>query len=107
MLNQPPVKVLTWTYEIEPIIGVGLMNSTFGLLKAKSIIFTPPRNRGGVIFSLQFVCVSVCVCVCLSVCLSVCLCVRHSCEQNSSRTNAPIWMRFSLNGCLQHWLETY
>ena len=33
-------------------------------------IFTPPRNRGGVIFSLQFVCVSVCVCVC------VCVCVR-------------------------------
>ena len=30
---------------------------------------TPPRNRGGVIFSLQFVCLSVCVCV--SVCLSV------------------------------------
>ena len=28
--------------------------------------FTPPRNRGGVIFLLQFVCV--CVCVCLSVC---------------------------------------
>ena len=25
---------------------------------------TPPRNRGGVIFSLQFVCVSVCVSVC-------------------------------------------
>ena len=26
--------------------------------------FTPPRNRGGGIFSLQFVCVSVCVSVC-------------------------------------------
>ena len=25
---------------------------------------TPPRNRGGVIFSLQFVSVCVCVCVC-------------------------------------------
>ena len=24
------------------------------------LFFTPPRNRGGVIFSLQFVCVSVC-----------------------------------------------
>ena len=34
------------------------------------LFVTPPRNRGGVIFSLQFVCV--CVCVCLSVCLSVC-----------------------------------
>ena len=27
--------------------------------------FTSPRNRGGVIFSLQFVCVSVCVCLCV------------------------------------------
>ena len=26
-------------------------------------IFTPPRNRGGVIFLLQFVCLCVCVCV--------------------------------------------
>ena len=26
-------------------------------------VFTPPQNRGGVIFSLQFVCVSVCLCV--------------------------------------------
>ena len=31
--------------------------------------FTTPRNRGGVIFSLQFVCVSVCVCVCVCVCV--------------------------------------
>ena len=28
-------------------------------------VFTPPRNRGGVIFLLQFVCLSVNVCVCL------------------------------------------
>ena len=35
-------------------------------------VITPPRNRGGVIFSLQFVCVSVCLCVCVSVCVSVC-----------------------------------
>ena len=34
---------------------------------AHSPIVTPPRNRGGVIFSLQFVCVCVCVCVCLCV----------------------------------------
>ena len=32
-------------------------------------VFTPPWNRGGVLFLLQFVCL--CVCVCLSVCLSV------------------------------------
>ena len=36
-------------------------------------IFTPPRNRGGVIFSLQFVC----VCVRVSVRLSVCLLARQ------------------------------
>ena len=33
------------------------------------VVVTPPRNRGGVIFLLQFVCLCVCVCVC--VCLSV------------------------------------
>ena len=33
--------------------------------------------------------------VCVSVCVSVSLCVRL-CEQNSSRTDAPIWTRFSL-----------
>ena len=43
----------------------------------------------------------------LCVCVSVCLCIRNSCEQNSSRTNAPIWTPFSLNGCLQHWLGPY
>ena len=37
-------------------------------------VITPPRNRGGVIFSLRF-----------------------SCEQNSSRTDAPIWTQFSLH----------
>ena len=68
------------------------------------IIITSPRNRGGVIFSLQFVCVS----VCLSVCVCVCVCVQlFSCEQNSSRTDAPIWTRFSLNGCLYHLLGPY
>ena len=35
-------------------------------------LFTPPQNRGGGIFSFQFVC----ECVCLSVCLSVCLLVN-------------------------------
>ena len=33
--------------------------------------FTPPRNCGGVIFLLQFVCLSVCVSVCVCVCVSV------------------------------------
>ena len=40
---------------------------------------TPPRNRGGVIILLQFVC----LCVCVSVCLSVC-------EQNADQTATPI-----------------
>ena len=68
----------------------------------KIYLFTPPRNRGGVIFSLQFVCVSVCLCVCVCVCVS-----GTSCEQNSSRTDPPIWTRFSLNGCFPHWLRPY
>ena len=59
--------------------------------------FTPPRNRGGVIFSLQFVYVSVCVRVFLI----------FSCEQNYSRMDVPIWTRFSLNGYLPHWLKPY
>ena len=36
------------------------------------------------------------------------VCVSDSaCEQISSRTDAPIWTRFSQNGCLAHWLEPY
>ena len=46
-----------------------------------AIVITPPRNRGGVIFSLQFVCVSVCLCVCLSVCPKF------------------LWTKFQPNGC--------
>ena len=42
--------------------------------------------------------VYVCVWVCLSVWVSVS-------EQNSSRTDDPIWTRFSLNGCLLLWLR--
>ena len=58
------------------------------------VFVTLPRNREGVIFSLQF------ACVCLSVCLSVS-------EQNSSWTDAQILTQFSLNDCLLHWLEPY
>ena len=43
--------------------------------------------------------------MCLCVCVSVCL--LFSCEQNSSRTDKSIWSRFSLNGCLLHWLKPY
>ena len=41
----------------------------------------------------------------LSVC--VCVCVMSACEQNSSRTDVLIWMRFLQNGCLPHWLGPY
>ena len=43
------------------IHGYGYASILCGLC---SLFITPPRNRGGVIFSLQFVCVSVCLCVC-------------------------------------------
>ena len=59
------------------------------------MIVTLPWNRGGVIFSLQFVCV--CVCVCL----------MFACEQKSSQMDGPIWMQFLLNGCFPHWLIPY
>ena len=49
---------------------------TFDSLSVSNFVFvcvsrfvTPPRNRGGVIFLLQF------VCLCVSVCLSVCVCL--------------------------------
>ena len=60
------------------------------------LVYTSTKSWRGYIFT------AVCLCVCVSVCLSVCVCVcvwLFSCEQNSSRTDAPIWTRFSLNGC--------
>ena len=63
--------------------------------------YTSTKSWRGYI-SLQFVCV--CICVCVLVCVCVYLSVS---EQNSSRTDWPIWTRFSLNGCLPHWLEPY
>ena len=55
------------------------------LNKTACACFTPPRNHGGVIISLQFVS----VCVCVSVCLS-------ASEQNYSQTDAPTWTQFLL-----------
>ena len=46
-----------------------------------NVLITPPRNRGGVIFSLQFVSVSVCLCMCVSVCPDF------------------LWTKFQPNGC--------
>ena len=57
------------------------------------INFTPPRNLGGVLFSLQFVC--------------LCVSPMFSCLKNSSWTDEQIWTQFSLNGCLPHWLKPY
>ena len=68
-------------------LALGWLNSGF---------FTPPRNRGGVIFLLQFVC----LCVCVSVCMSVC-------EQNADRPATPILTQSSLNSCLLQSLEPY
>ena len=72
----------------------------FNMVSMMMTFYTSTKSWRGYIFT------TVCLCVCLSVC--VCVCVRlFSCEQNSSRTDTPIWTRFSLNGCLAHWLEPY
>ena len=68
----------------------------FGINMQFSGVFTPPRNRGGVIFSLQFVCVSVCLCVCV--------CVRPDFLVNKIPAERT---RFSINGCLTQWLKPY
>ena len=62
--------------------------------------YTSTKSWRGYIFT------PVCLCVCVSVCLSVCVSGTF-CEQNSSRMNAPIWTRFSLNGCFSDWLGPY
>ena len=41
------------------------------VLPTPCVRFTPQQNRGGVIFSLQFVSVFVCVYVCMCVCVCV------------------------------------
>ena len=51
------------------------------VFKQEVNFFTPPQNRGGVIFSLQFVCL--CVCPALFV---------------NKIPAEPIWTRFLLNG---------
>ena len=60
--------------------------------------YTSTKSWRGCIFT------AICLCVCLCVCLSVCL-SGSACEQNSSRTDEPIWTRFSLNGCIPQWLK--
>ena len=60
------------------------------------LYYTSTKSWRGYIFT------SVCLCVCVCVCMS-----SYSCEQNSSRTSAPIWTQFSLNGCFLQWLGPY
>ena len=84
-------------FEMERYVTVSEM--TFVLFKGIlwSFIYTSTKSWRGYIFTP----------VCLCVCLSFCLCVQISCEQNSSRTDEPIWTRFSLNSCLPQWLKPY
>ena len=58
-------------------------------------VITPSRNLGYI-----FIAVCLIVCVCLYVCPS-------TSKQDSSRTDAPVWTRFSLNGCIPHWVGPY
>ena len=68
----PKVFFKLFDSQIQPILTYGA--EIWGLVELDNQevierihLFTPPRNRGGVIFSLQCVCVSVCVCVCVCV----------------------------------------
>ena len=96
-----PIGMKLGPWEWHGVCEVELCHSLF-VLRAYQVkglnLFYTSTNRGGFIFSLQFVCVSVCLSVCVS---------GYSCEQNSSRTDTLIWTRFSLNGCLHHWLGPY
>ena len=47
-----------------PTAELVICNTSWAKLTTKCLLITPPRHRGGFIFSLQFVCVSVCVSVC-------------------------------------------
>ena len=57
-------------------------------------LYYTPTKSWRVMFSLQFDCVYEYQCECVS-------------EQNSSQTNASIWTRFLLFGCLSHCLKPY
>ena len=58
-------------YGIQQCIQNNVASITRKYMVSFFYFFTPPRFRGGVIFSLQFVCVCVCLCVCESVCLTL------------------------------------
>ena len=67
-----------WTLQKDPFIDLFLLLS----------FYTSTKSWRGYIF------------------ITVCTCVRVS-ESVCQWTKAPIWTRFSLNGCLRHWLGPY
>ena len=76
-------------FEVDFFLNFIIMLSNYTSTRSWRGIYTITNWRSGYIFT------SVYMCVCLSVCLS-----SSACEQNSSRTNEPIWTWFSLNGLL-------
>ena len=92
-------KILIYNYDADNLMDAGL----FGIPQMQSnkdsflyvlyistndehVITPPPRFRGGVLFSLQRVCLS----VCLSVCVCVCVCVR---------VYVYVYVRTCVHGC--------
>ena len=60
-------------------------------------------NASCLFIKVFFLCV--CMCVCMRVCMCVCLCICLTvCLSMKTWTAAPIFMKFSLNGCLSLWL---
>ena len=71
----PSRHIITWLMHS---IVISTCQGGYAVMSICITFFTPPQNRGGVIFLLQFVCVCVCVCVCVRLCL---------------------WTNFQPNGC--------
>ena len=44
---------------VDPLYRSGMYDGVFNPTEAGNLFITPQQNRGGVMFSLQFVCVSV------------------------------------------------
>ena len=63
-------------------------------------------TKSGRSYIFPAVCLCVCLSVCMSVCLSLCVCL-NAYKKKSNRTLLSTWTRFSLNGCLPHWLEPF
>ena len=60
-LTFPPLSFFTFSHTC--IFNYQDVFSPFSFNLVSSFLFTPPQNRGGVIFSLQFVSLSICLCV--------------------------------------------